>query len=509
LLLGAAVLALAAPAAAAEKWLLLEAPEFRIFSQLNERQTRAWGVRFGRFIGALGENIRADPRNLPPLTLVLFAQPEGFRPYLPLRPDGKPSELSGYFSRRADFGAMIGLAALTDPGRTERVILHEGVHWYLSAMPYPRPAWLEEGLAEVFSTYEITRSEQRWGEIIPRHLRVLAENPPLPMARLLAVAKGDALHDEAERLGVFYARSWAFVHYLLFGVHDGSRDLLSDYFLALQSGVRDEEAFQRIFGTDHAGMDQRIDAYLRAGKYRMQRGPLPPTPPAPGRLGPAPAHHVEAALAQLALGGGNPALAEWHAHGAIRLQEADPSGHELLAAALREQGKEELAAAALRTAAARGSSNPSVYLDLAHQTLYGPGWSTPGPRFMVGRSDLLLRTTIAHLGRAMLLRPQPATAIMLADVLLLLEEPGPRDSGLLAAMQRMFPEHDELVLALATLQRRTGEREAAWATLRGLIAGAGDLPPPIRARARSLEERWRREDAQGAAAASAQGPSAN
>ena len=52
-----------------------------------------------------------------------------------------------------------------------RTIFHEGVHWFLSGTKTRNPVWLDEGLAEVFSTFRAEKDRAAWGQAIPEHFR--------------------------------------------------------------------------------------------------------------------------------------------------------------------------------------------------------------------------------------------------------------------------------------------------------------------------------------------------
>ena len=76
--------------------------------------------------------------------------------------------MAGYFARQETW-AVIGMAERLDDVETRQTIFHEGVHWVVSVYPRYLPLCLNEGLAEVFSTFEIEKGKPRWGKPICRH----------------------------------------------------------------------------------------------------------------------------------------------------------------------------------------------------------------------------------------------------------------------------------------------------------------------------------------------------
>ena len=79
------------------------------------------------------------------------------------------------------------------------------------------PVWFNEGLAEYDSTYQMYgEREATLGRVKEEHVFELRERF-IPLTELLAVDHRSPLYNEGERRGVFYAESWALVHYLLLG----------------------------------------------------------------------------------------------------------------------------------------------------------------------------------------------------------------------------------------------------------------------------------------------------
>ena len=69
-----------------------------------------------------------------------------------------------------------------------------------------------------------------------RHRRVLEETPLLPIGTLFAIGPDSDYYSEADLQGVFYAQSWAMVHYLMIGIGDGGAGM--GRFLGLLRGLR-------------------------------------------------------------------------------------------------------------------------------------------------------------------------------------------------------------------------------------------------------------------------------
>src|SRR5688572_10715603 len=115
---------LAAPASA--QWIRIDSPNFTVFGEVGESRTREYTAEFERFREALGRVVPgAALRAAVPAVVVIFKDQRSFAPHRPLF-NGKPVELSGYFSGGSSLN-MIMLPA-TSKDAALRTIFHEYSH---------------------------------------------------------------------------------------------------------------------------------------------------------------------------------------------------------------------------------------------------------------------------------------------------------------------------------------------------------------------------------------------
>jgi hypothetical protein len=296
--------ALAAARLGAEPaWNALRSRDFTVLSQLPERDTRAWAGEFRQFIRALQDVVPVDKSRIPPLTVVLFRGASRFGPYRPAGPDGKPVDAAGFFVRNGDW-AMIGLSSRSTDAGTRHIIFHEGVHWCMTGVSGRYPLWFNEGLAEAFSTFRVENGRACWGDPLLGHIALLRERPMLPTERLLSIRADNPLYYERHRIGVYYAQSWLFVHYLLFGGRAGARTDLGYFLHSVQTGMDQAKAFELAFGTDYEGMDEALARYVRDGRYSVSSREIGEDAEPEALFGPAPAREVRPALMRLAVSAG-------------------------------------------------------------------------------------------------------------------------------------------------------------------------------------------------------------
>lgn len=474
--------------AAEDVWLRVSTPDFTVITSAREKEAVAWTKDFAQFVAALREYFNKGKTRLPPLTMVVFGRERDFQKFHPLGDDGKPKEVGGFFQRHESW-AVAGLASTSfGAAGVRHTIFHEGTHWFLSLQERSDPVWLEEGLAEVFSTFRVVGKEAEWGSALDGHVAFLNQNQPLPLAELLATRRGEVFGDDSNRTSVFYAESWAFVHYAIFGKHRMPRNALIDYAKFVQAGTPVADAFRRAFGTTTEEMDWVLGNYLHAGDYFVNRRPLAEV--AELKTVPATAVDVADALGRLALGGGRWDLAVTQARAAIAAAPDDPRGHEVLAMALKERGEAAESLVEFGRAVEHGSRDYQPYFEMAAAA---HGAYVGGP-VAVNLAPAEARKVANQYERAINLHPRFLPSYQnLAGVIGLAEPVSPQDRRFLEQGLRLYPDDLLVKIGLATLTRRDGDHAAASARLKQLIAaGAGSAS--ARAFAGRLDEAWELQD---------------
>src|SRR5205807_6173558 len=125
------------------------------------------------------------------------------------------------------------------------------------------PVWFNEGLAEYYSSFDIEEDRKvHLGELIPYHLQTLREQKLLPLRTLFAVDHYSPEYNEGSKRGMFYAESWALVHYLILG-NNGQRLAQLGKFLQLTSAnVPLDEAVKQAFQMDVEGLQKELKSYI-------------------------------------------------------------------------------------------------------------------------------------------------------------------------------------------------------------------------------------------------------
>jgi tetratricopeptide (TPR) repeat protein len=147
-------------------------------------------------------------------------------------------------------------------------LYHEYTHALLHLNFIGLPLWLDEGLAEFYGNSRLGEKESRVGTIDESHLYILGQNRLLPIETLLNVEQGSPYYNEENRASVFYAESWALVHYLIMDPEAQKQQLLKHFLVAWSSGVTQIEAAQQAFG-DLKRFGQVIAGYSRQSHFMV------------------------------------------------------------------------------------------------------------------------------------------------------------------------------------------------------------------------------------------------
>jgi hypothetical protein len=470
-----------------EKWLQVNTPEFTLVTSLNEKEAVTWAAEFSQYVAALRDLFHFK-RPLPPLTIVVFARDRAFEEYRPLNEEKKPEQVAGFFWRDQSW-AVAGLAGANATEETRRTIFHEGVHWFLSAFDRPNPIWVEEGLAEVFSTFSVTKTKAEWGRAIPEHVTLLSEERQLRVDQLLAVGRSELFRDDSLHTGIVYAQSWATVHFLLYGdSKEIPRNALFDFLKLSQTETSMETAFRKAFQSNYPTFDRLLNSYLHGGRYYIRSTALAAL--VPMKAEPAPPLEVAQALGRLAFAARRWEKAATFARNTVQLAPEDPRGYVLLGMTQKALGDEAGATTAFATAAAKGSQDFRPYFELAFATQRG---ATDDTGEASGLKPEDARAMVENYERAILLSPRFVTSYQNLAGVIGLAEPMPHDRKFLELGEKIYPHDGVIRVGLAILTERSGDRAAAR-KLVDEIEQDTEQPARVRAYARKYAEGWAEQE---------------
>ncbi|MFL6248298.1 MAG: tetratricopeptide repeat protein [Thermoanaerobaculia bacterium] len=263
-----------------DEWITLTADEFQFISNASPKATLRIARDMLRMRAAVGQITNMKVRSPLPTKVFIFDDEREFGGYRDAMMGRKSDTIVGVFSH-ADAGNFILMRS--DTGGVDRIIYHELTHYFVQNTTAGMPLWLNEGLAEFYSTFATDGTAVHIGRPIAEHVLWLRGQSMIPLKELFTTTTSSGNYNERSRQGVFYAESWALVHYLM--TDAGRRARLIHFLGELGDGKSIDDAFTASFGMKFTELEQDVRGYVRLFGFRYLKYPLDemeiPEPPKP------------------------------------------------------------------------------------------------------------------------------------------------------------------------------------------------------------------------------------
>jgi tetratricopeptide (TPR) repeat protein len=252
-----------------EGWTSVQSKNFLLIGNARERDIRKVAARLEQFREAFVRLLSIDHFDSSvPLTVIVFKDDEAYKPFEPVF-SGQPAGVAGYFQSSADVDYITFSVDRKHVRRPDALAFHEYVHLLVRNSFGNAPLWFNEGLAEYYSTFDLADGNKKvtLGNPVTARVQTLRERELLPLETLFNVDDSSPYYKESDKRNIFYAESWALVHYLLSGPR---RIQLSTYLDLLARGMTVEDSFRQAFQTDFESLENELRAYLRFNNYPQQ-----------------------------------------------------------------------------------------------------------------------------------------------------------------------------------------------------------------------------------------------
>src|SRR5258708_35858147 len=94
----------------------------------------------------------------------------------------------------------------------------------------------------------------------------------LPLRTLFQVDQHSPYYNERDKQSVFYAESWALMHYLILGNEGKRLPQLGKFITLLNANTPMEKAFQEAFQVSFESMEKELREYIKRDKYSVMTG---------------------------------------------------------------------------------------------------------------------------------------------------------------------------------------------------------------------------------------------
>ena len=252
------------PVSARDKWTRVRSKNFELVGNASDKEIRKVATRLEQFRDVFTRLLKkTNFSSSTPTTVMVFKDFDTYKKYA-------PPNSSGYFQPGADKNYIALSAVIDEANDPFTVIFHEFVHLLIKNNVQDMPLWFNEGLAEYYSTFQIKDGDRKvWlGKVISDHVFTLRDRKLVPLQTLFAVDHTSPLYNESSKKTLFYAESWALVHYLL--LNEQRKSQLSRFLNLVLAGQSPDTAFPVAFGADYSVIEKELREYVKRDSYPMQ-----------------------------------------------------------------------------------------------------------------------------------------------------------------------------------------------------------------------------------------------
>jgi tetratricopeptide (TPR) repeat protein len=256
-------------AGAESRWTRLRSEHFVFVGDASERNIRDVALHLEQFRDVLSRVLPASAlATTIPTTVFVFKNDASLSPYKATFA-GKPVSVAGFFSGWTDRN-LIAINVAAEQSAL-RIVFHEYAHFLVQNTSGRLPPWANEGVAGFYETFQ-DRSGGKSAFIgVPNedYLTLLKTRAFMPLSTLLAIDYSSAEYNEGERRSVFYAESWALMHYLQLGSRVRASQL-AQYLARLHDNGDPQETLSAVFG-DVSVLERELRDYLRKFSFPVIR----------------------------------------------------------------------------------------------------------------------------------------------------------------------------------------------------------------------------------------------
>jgi tetratricopeptide (TPR) repeat protein len=188
-----------------DKWIRVTSSHFEMYATCDQKKAREAILHFERVRDFFMEASPVKPPAEFPTRIVIFKNADLFYIYAPNR------SIAAFYAP----GPLRDSIVMGEPSaESYPVTIHEYVHLVVRHSGLHLPLWLNEGWAEVYSTLKPVKDGVAVGDLIDAHVKDLAQGRWFSLPELEKITNSSPEYNEASRMGMFYAESWALTHML-------------------------------------------------------------------------------------------------------------------------------------------------------------------------------------------------------------------------------------------------------------------------------------------------------
>lgn len=238
------------------QWIRVESENFTVYSSAGERRARSYLDDFERVRAFFLQALPTIRPRTETVRIVIFGDRKEYREY-------QPNERTPAFYRGGTGEDLIVFGPLGQGAFP--VAIHEYVHLLVNHAGLKLPLWLNEGLAEYYSTLEPRGSKVLAGKLPPGRRELLLMEKWIPLPVIFGVEPESEYYQDPKLAPRFYSQSWALVHMLT--LEEEYRPGFARLVQEVAGGASEAEAFQKVYGKPVDAVEKDVERYYRGDVF--------------------------------------------------------------------------------------------------------------------------------------------------------------------------------------------------------------------------------------------------
>jgi Tfp pilus assembly protein PilF len=243
--------------AAEPHWIRMHSLDFEIYSTASEKSTRETLHQFEQVRDFFTQTMGVDASRSTSLRIVVFGSKKEYNAY-------RPNDFAAAYylpTPDRDYIVLGGTGADVFP-----VAVHEYVHLVTQHAGMNFPPWLNEGVAELYSTLKPYAGKVLVGSLIPRRFQGLMVDKWVPLATILSADRNSPYYNEKDKAGSLYNEGWALTHMLT--LSPAYRAGYSNFIAAIRKGADSADALGMVYGKPLSDIEKDLIIYLHGGRFQ-------------------------------------------------------------------------------------------------------------------------------------------------------------------------------------------------------------------------------------------------
>lgn len=243
--------------AAETRWIRIASSNFDMYTTAGERSARATLQYFEQVRGFFAQTMPHPLEELVRVRIVAFNSVKEYEPY-------RLNEFAtAYYHSTADhdYIVMSHTGAETFP-----TAIHEYVHLVVQHSKLKLPPWLNEGIAELYSTLKPMGDKILVGSLIAGRHQALLQEKWIPLATIMGAGHDSPYYNEKNKAGSLYNEGWALTHML--ALSPEYRPKFSQVLRSISGGTPSADALEQIYGKPMSTIENDLRGYLRGGRFQ-------------------------------------------------------------------------------------------------------------------------------------------------------------------------------------------------------------------------------------------------